>query len=198
MTHLVRRTCLAASIALTVLALTPALAAAGRCHGVTMPPRVAVGDKTLILNGMGVREATVFNVDVYVAGLYLPVPSRSGPSVLRHMDTMQIVLKLARDVERDEMGEALYNGLRRNAGDRMPTLELRARRLQQLIPDLRKGDEVAITYLPQGEGALVFELNGERRGRVDGTDFAREFFAIWLHKPPNEELKRGLLGGACE
>lgn len=195
MTHFALRT---ASIAAIVLALTPELAAAAQCHGVTMPPKVAIGGKTLVLNGMGTREATVFDVDVYVAGLYLPAPSRSGPSVLRAMNTMQIVLKLMRDVESDEMSEALQSGLERNAGDRMASLQTRADRLRRLVPDLRKGDEIAITYLPQGKGTLVFQVNGRRGGSVEGTDFAREFFAIWLHRPPNEELKAGLLGGACK
>ena len=192
------RTCIAVSIAALVLALTPEFAAAARCHGVTMPPTVAVGGKTLVLNGMGTREATMFHVDVYVAGLYLPAPSRSGPSVLREMDTMRIVLQLVRDVERGQMTEALRDGLERNAGDHMPGLQTRARRLEQLIPDLRNGDEVAFTYLPEGKGALVLHVNGRPRGRIEGTDFAREFFAIWLHRPPNQELKSGLLGGECK
>ena len=36
------------------------------------------------------------------------------------------------------------------------------------------------------------------QGTIKGDDFAKAFFSIWLGaKPPNPELKAGLLGGAC-
>ena len=59
----------------TCLILTSALVAApamaGKKAGVTMPDAIKVSDKTLTLNGMGLREATFLKVDVYVAGLYV-------------------------------------------------------------------------------------------------------------------------------
>jgi hypothetical protein len=179
------------------LALTPRFAAALECHGVTLPPSAQVGGKTLILNGMGIREATMFKVDVYVAGLYLAAPAHDGASVLRQMNTMRIVLTLKRDVGRDQMTEAVRNGLRRNAGNAMPVLQDRATRLEQLIPDLRAGDTVTFTYYPVGPGWLVLHLNGREHGRIAGTDFGRAVFAIWLNNAPTDELKRALLGGPC-
>src|SRR5262249_4325913 len=41
-----------------VIAALATPAAAGTKGGVTMPDQVTVGDKTLVLNGMGLREAT--------------------------------------------------------------------------------------------------------------------------------------------
>lgn len=46
-------------------------AAAGTKAGVTMRDTVTVANKQLVLNGMGLREATFLNIDVYVAGLYV-------------------------------------------------------------------------------------------------------------------------------
>jgi hypothetical protein len=163
-----------------------------------MSPRIIVDGQPLVLNGMGAREATVFNVDVYIAGLYLPEPVRDGTSVLREMPMMRIALELVRDVGRGEMNEAIREGFERNAGNRMPMLEARVQRFEALIPDLGEGDEVAFTYRPEGAGAVVVHVNGQLRGRIEGTDFARAFFAIWLgDQPPNAALKRGLLGGGC-
>jgi hypothetical protein len=187
---------LGASIVAVSLALVPRSAAAESCHGVAMPEQITVNDQTLILNGMGSREATVLNVDVYVAGLYLTAPARSGEEVLRDMGLMRIALQLVRDVERDDMTEAIEDGLKRNVGDNMAAFTGRGARLEQMIPDLRKGDTVAFTYLPD-QKSLVLQVNGQERGRVAGTDFARAFFSIWLAKPPNEGLKRGLLGAGC-
>jgi hypothetical protein len=39
---------------------------------------ITVAGKTLTLNGMGLREATILNIDVYVAGLYVEHPSTGG------------------------------------------------------------------------------------------------------------------------
>jgi hypothetical protein len=41
-------------------------------------------------------------------------------------------------------------------------------------------------------------VNGAVKGTIAGDDFARALFAIWLGaRPPNAELKTGLLGGPC-
>jgi hypothetical protein len=42
-------------------------------------------------------------------------------------------------------------------------------------------------------------INGRPAGRIEGEDFARTFYAIWLgDHPPNAGLKQGLLGrGGC-
>jgi hypothetical protein len=80
----------------------------------------------------------------------------------------------------------------------MSTFEDRANRLEQMIPDLHEGDSIAFTYLPQGRGSLVLQVNGRERGRIEGADFAQAFFGIWLNEPPNKDLKRGLLGGECK
>jgi hypothetical protein len=41
-------------------------------------------------------------------------------------------------------------------------------------------------------------VNGRSKGTIEGTDFARVFFSIWLgSQPPNPGLRSGLLGGSC-
>ena len=40
-------------------------------------------------------------------------------------------------------------------------------------------------------------MKGQGKGPIPGEDFARALFGIWLGpKPPNPDLKSGLLGGA--
>ena len=56
-------------------------ARARECEGVNMPDQVTVESAKLVLNGMGAREATVFNVNVYVAGLYLLKRSNDGDKI---------------------------------------------------------------------------------------------------------------------
>jgi hypothetical protein len=55
---------------------------------------------------------------------------------------------------------------------------------------------MSFTHKP-GAGIEV-DVNGKMQGTVEGDDFAKAFLAIWLGaKPPNPNLKAGLLGDAC-
>jgi hypothetical protein len=161
-----------------------------------MPDRVNVGGTRLVLNGMGVREATVFNVDVYVAGLYVEHRSRNGQQILDADERRRLVLHLVRDVEREEMVSALRDGFRRNAGGQQSALSARVNQLARMMPELEEGDVMTFTYVP-GTG-LTVNVNGRSKGTIEGTDFARVFFSIWLgSQPPNPGLRSGLLGGSC-
>ena len=45
----------------------------------------------------------------------------------------------------------------------------------------------------------MVEINDAAKGTVDGADLAAAMLGIWLGpEPPNDDLKDGLLGGACE
>lgn len=185
----------------TVLALllafaTAAPASADECAGVRMPDRTSVAGRTLLLNGMGVREATVFNVDVYVAGLYAGSRTRNPNAILAEDQAKHLVLSLVRDVSREEMVDALQSGLRRAAGANAAQLRPRMQQMARLIPALGEGDSIVFTYVP--DQGMTVTVNGRRRGTIEGGDFARAFYAIWLgNDPPNAGLKSGLLGGSC-
>jgi hypothetical protein len=63
------------------------------------------------------------------------------------------------------------------------------------MSDMKTGQRVVLTYTP-GAGVEV-TVNRAVKGTIQGDDFARALFAIWLGDPPNPEVKLGLLGGAC-
>jgi hypothetical protein len=184
---------------LTAAALCLALAApahAAECGGVRLPDSVTVNGTELTLNGLGLREATVFNVDVYVAGLYLEHRSTSGPEIIASPGPKRLVLRFVRDVSHDEMAEALQQGFARNAGGALGSLNARVARLSGWMPELHDGSVVTFTYQP-GAGVQV-QTGASVRGTIEGDDFARVFFSIWLGaSPPNAGLRRGLLGGRC-
>src|SRR5690606_15273025 len=174
-------------------AFVPSVASARACGGVDLPARARVGSQDLVLNGMGIREATVFNVDVYVAGLYLPERATDGAQILSDLSTAKLVLKLVRDVSRDEMNDALTESFRRAAGSNYGALRGKMQQLSRMVPDVHNGDEFSFSI---ADGKTVVEVNGRRVGVIEGLDFARPFLAIWIgSNPPNRGLKRGRLGG---
>jgi hypothetical protein len=111
----------AASLALV---LVPAgLVHAGKKEGVTMPDTLSVAGKNLVLNGMGLREATMLKVDVYVAGLYLEGKSSDAAAIMSSAQVKRIHLVFKRDIDRDEMVEALDGAFSKNAGDKKAALK---------------------------------------------------------------------------
>jgi len=69
---------LAAAALAAVIPARPA--AAKELAGVNMPETLSVGDKTLKLNGLGLRKKAF--IKVYVGGLYLEVPSKDAAAIL--------------------------------------------------------------------------------------------------------------------
>lgn len=183
----------------TILSLLLAVAApasANECEGVELSNAVRVDGQPLVLNGMGVREATVFNVNVYVAGLYLEHRSRDANTILSTDQRRRLVLRFVRDVSASDIREAFTSGFRQNAGAQASALSARIATLNGYMADMSDGGTLQFTYVP-GTG-LEVKVGNRVRGTIEGEDFARAFFSIWLgSSPPNGGLKTGLLGGAC-
>lgn len=179
---------------LLALAVTLALPArAGERAGVRMPDQISAGGKTLVLNGLGVREATFLKVDVYVAGLYLEEKSSDPDAIINAEQTRKIVMEFVRKVKKSDITEAWNEGFEKNGGSDLPALGERLAILNSWMPELKRGDTMAFTYLP-GEGVEV-EVNGASRGKISGEDFARVLWSIWLGPhPPNKGLRKGMLG----
>jgi hypothetical protein len=187
---------------LASLAPLPAQAAAPtRCAGVEVPARVTVSDTPLVLNGLGLRRVSTFafTVKVYVAALYREEPSADPAAILQERRPWRLVLHFVRSVDREQITDAFEKALRREGGEAAIVSGEFTRRLERLkgwIPDLAEGDVLVFTHAP-GAG-LEVGVGGGVAGTIASDDFARTFLAIWLGSvPPNPELKRGLLGGAC-
>ena len=167
---------------------------ARECEGVTLPNQVTVDGTALRLVGMGVREATVLSVNVYVAGLYLENPTRNATQVIQTAQKKRLILHFVRDVDASDIREAFTNGFQHNGGT--PALRDRISQLTGMIPAMRDGGQLVFTYLPAT--GLQVQVGNRVKGTITGEDFARIFFSIWFGaNPPNAGLKTGLLGGEC-
>ena len=61
---------------------------AAELAGATLPDTLSTGDKSLKLNGLGLRKKAMFKV--YVGGLYLESPSKdAGTKAAKHMRTQR-------------------------------------------------------------------------------------------------------------
>ena len=181
-------------VAACLLLAVPVIA--GVLEGITMPESAQVGDTSLVLNGMGVRikKVAFIKVKVYVAGLYLPAKSQNAMAIISADTPKQLVMHfLYKEVGRDKLVEAWNDGFTSNAGGTQAALKDQIAAFNAMWPDMVSGDRAVITYVP-GTGTRV-EIKGKEAGVIPGLDFAQAVFSVWLGvKPPNEELKTGLLG----
>jgi hypothetical protein len=165
-------------------------ALAGELAGITMPDTLKAGEKTLKLNGLGLRKKAVFKV--YVGGLYLESPSKDAGAILASDQAKAIRMHFLRDLTKAELVGAFQEGFEANAKDK-GAQKAAFDKMLALVPDVKEGTTMTFAYLP-GKGTTL-HAGTKELGVFEGKGFANAVFSIWLGpKPPSEELKKGMLG----
>jgi hypothetical protein len=70
----------------------------------------------------------------------------------------------------------------------MEALASRLEQLHALYEDVEPGDRYALGYVP-GRGTEL-SRNGAVLGTIEGADFARAYFSIWLGEAPIDDSLR--------
>ena len=174
-----------------LLVLVPATVAPARTlAGIEFPVTVSVDGVKLVLNGMGLREATRLRVRAFVGGLYLEDRTHDARTVLDSNQRRQVRLEFLRNVDQGQLRSGWADSLRKLGGKAMqPSIN----QFTSLMPAVRRGDTMSFTWRP-GTGVEV-AVRDSVRGSVAGDDFARTVFQAWFGPTPGDaRLKRGMLG----
>lgn len=184
-----------AALAALLLALPGRAAASGdapvRVAGAAFAPWQDAGGAHLKLQGAGLFRWGWF-VKVYAAAHYLDAAAPGAPpeaDVARRLEIACLV-----NVSAAELARATDRLMERAHGPEvLRALGARLARLRAAYVGLKPGDRYALTYTP-GRGTEL-SLNGRTLARVEGADFARAFFSIWLgSRPVDGGLRDALLG----
>jgi hypothetical protein len=166
------------------------------CQGVNFPEQVQIDGGALTLNGLGLRQATIFKVNVSVAALYGANVSSVPHTRLGSNTPKELILHFLHNVSDDELKKAWEEGFVHNAKEQLSALHERMEMLKSGMADMQSGQRLTFLHKP-GAGIQV-AVNGTVQGMITGDDFATAFLSLWLGAhPPNSGLKSGLLGGAC-
>lgn len=181
-----------ATLSALLLSLTLAVPAlAKEVGGVNFPDTATVEGKELKLNGAGLRKKMVFKV--YAVALYLENTSQDASQVIGSDQTKRVRMYMLRDLDKKTITDAISDGFKKNAGAKLPALQPKLDTFKAAIPDLKKGDDLVLTYVP-GQGTHVQTKSGQAIS-VEGKDFADALFSVWLGKDPVDDgLKDGMLG----
>lgn len=182
-------------LALAVLAVTlvvPLAALARDVNGVHFEDSVQVGDQTLVFNGAGTRHATIFNVDVYVAALYVPTATHDAAAILRPEVPRQIVLVMKREVDAQTMANAIREGLTHAAGSRASAIASELDAFVAWVPQMRERNRMTVTF---SGGHLTITASGAHGTFRGSAALGDAFFRMWLGAHPVEDsLRDAMLG----
>src|SRR5262252_7546323 len=176
------------TLSVFVITLTSQLLG-GTLAGVTLPDTAQVGNRTLVLNGMGLRKK--YMVKVYIAGLYLEQKSSDPGAILKADAAKRIVMHFVRGVSKNQIVDAFSESFEDNSPDAKQTLKVEIGQFLGGLDSVKDGDEMFLTYLP-GTGTTV-AINGKEKLTIAAPAFAPVLFSVWLGpKPPSSDLKAGL------
>jgi hypothetical protein len=89
---------------------------------------------------------------------------------------------------------AINEGFENSTGKKTAPLKAKIDKFKGFFKDvINKKDVFIIVYVPN-EGVSVYK-NGTKKGTIEGLDFKKALFGIWLgNKPADDDLKAGMLG----
>ncbi|WP_194850406.1 chalcone isomerase family protein [Nonlabens antarcticus] len=163
-------------------------------EGVKVEKNLTVDGKELVLNGAGLREKFIF--DLYVGGLYTTTKSSNASTIMNANEPMAITLDIvSKLVTQDKMIEAITEGFEDSVSD--AERKILQPKIDKFIgffnEEIVKGNEFQLSYVP-GKGTMAHK-NGKLLGSIEGLDFKKGLFGIWLgNDPADKGLKSGMLG----
>ena len=181
-------------LALLFVGLSVSLYAQNRTvSGQTFPAQLDVKGTKLIFNGAGLREK--YTLDLYVAALYLPKQSTDAQKVIGANEIQAINIKIVSNkVTRDKFNETVKEGFEKVTEGKATAAQI-SKFQGYFSAAIKKGDDIQIIYKP-GKGTAVI-INGSYKGLVEGLEFKKALFSIWLgSKPADSGLKKEMLGKA--
>jgi hypothetical protein len=159
--------------------------------GVSFPDQATVEGKAVVLNGLGLRTATMLKVMVYVIGLYLESRSGDPQAIIASGGNKRIAMHFVHDVSADKLRGGWSEGFEDNTGD-VAGIKDEIAKFNASMRDVKKGDSIVLDLAGDNVDVLI---NDTRIDSVAGKAFQQAVLAIWLGpKPPNDALKQGILG----
>jgi hypothetical protein len=173
------------------------LANAARLEGQRFDDTAVLSDRTLRLNGLGLRG--VAWIKAFVAGLYLTAPTRDAGQALAMQGPKRLRLQVMLEAPSREFSKAFSRGVGKNEPEKVRA-QLATRMAAFVgvidgIGTIRKGDVIDLDFVP-GQG-MQLRLNNRSIGQlVEGEDFYRAILKIFIgDRPVDARMKEGLLRG---
>lgn len=180
-------------LTIMLMTLVSLSAQAKEVAGVHLPESINAQDKSLTLNGTGIRSK--FFMDIYAAGLYLSETTKEAQSIIEQDKPMALRLHITSGLlSSEKMETATREGFEKStAGNTAPIQATIDEFIDTFKDEIVENDVFDFVYVPN-TGVNVFK-NGELKKTVAGLEFKKALFGIWLSEDAvQDDLKEGLLG----
>ena len=160
---------------------------------VELPKSINYEGVELNLNGQGTR--TMFFVKIYESGLYLNSANSSAEEVINQDSAMAILLGVTSSMlTADSMKKAINDGFVKSTNDNTQPIADQISQFMATLNDAVAADDLfEFIYLP--ESGLDVIRNSKHLDTIEGLDFKKAFFGIWLSdNPVQKSLKKAMLG----
>jgi len=159
--------------------------------GVNVSPTVVLHQKTLSLNGAGIRKKLF--IKVYVGSLYTERKVTTTAQLLADPGEKLVRMNFVHSkVEKGKIIEAFAEGLANNSPGVAQSAEGKAF-LSWFTSDFVAGDTVDISLSP--DGTVAASHNGKALGTSRSPALVQGVLLIWFgEKPADGGLKKGMLG----
>ncbi len=160
----------------------------------TLPNNKTYESHELILNGAGLREKLWF--DLYAAGLFLEKKNTNANYILEADKPMAMHLVILSGLlSKKKMIGAFRDGFE-NTNDEATIKKLQTKIdkfISFLYEEISVSDRYDIIYTTE-KGSELYK-NGKLLGTIEGLEFKKALFNIWLSKDPvDDDLKDDMLG----
>jgi len=159
--------------------------------GTNFAPLVNIIDNQLHLKGAALLRYLVF-IKAYAGALYLP-EGVDGSHALE--DTPKhLVLEYRVAISAADFADATARKIKDSVNsETYLKIQPHIQSLNQLYRDVQAGDRYSLTYIP-GKGTQL-TYNTTPLGTVEGSDFSRALFSIWIGDNPIDRTFRDKLMG---
>ena len=163
-------------------------------NGITLPATVKQGTADLVLNGGGIRKKLFFKL--YTGGLYLSAKNKNAADIVNADKPTAFRLTITSGViNSNNLSEAVEEGFTKSMKGNTTPLQEKITLLVSTFKseEIKEGDMFELSYVP-GEGVKAYK-NGKLKNTIQGLDFKKALFGIWLGEDPvDADLKTALLG----
>jgi len=173
---------------------------AAELSGVKLPDEFKAGDKTLMVNCLGMRKVNKFgfNFEVYVGGLYLTAKSSDSDEILKSEEPKAMTMHFVRSLDRDQLLEAFESGLENGCYIDCDKHSDQWKLLSPLIVSVRNGNEIHFIFY---KDKLEYDVNGPnaKHAVIEGSPAAvalsHNLLSMFINKkkPPTEDFRKGVL-----
>lgn len=178
------------SLIIILIALMSFNILSAELDGIKFEDKIKLENKDLILNGIGIRKATIFKVKVYYGGLYIEQKSTDFNTFLNSTAPKQIVMNFVHDVEAKKLRNGFNDGMEA-ANKNHASFKAQMEKFNACVTDVVKGDKFIVSFLADG---VILTAKGKACEKIANGEFSKALLSIWFINPTDENLSHGLLG----